>query len=106
MKNRVSITTVLVAAIVFATGIHAATVMEEIEIEGLVTPASPKALSAALEEALAVKVVGFDFYGTPSGWPVVKMEYDSSAVTRDQIEKVINSTSDPTGTPYRSPHGR
>ncbi len=101
MKNSVSIASVLVAALVYATGTLAATVIEEIEVEGLVTPASPKALSAALEDALAVKVVGFDLYGTPSGWPVVKIEYDSGAVTRDQIEKVINSTSDPTGTRYR-----
>lgn len=95
----------LFAILMVSSGAYAAKVVEEIEIEGLVTPASPKALSAALEERLAVKVLGFDFYGTPRGWPVVKLEYDSSAVSREQIESVIDSTKDPTGTPYKVHRG-
>lgn len=105
MKSRISIIAVLFAALVVTTGAFAATVMEEIEIEGMVSPASPKALTAALEGQLAVKVLGFDFYMTANGWPTVKVEYDSSAVSRDQIEKVIDSTEDPTGTPYRVHRG-
>ncbi len=88
-------------ALAAATPAYAAKVVEEIEIEGMVTPASPKALSAALEEQLAVKVLGYDFYGTDSGWPVIKVEYDSGAVSKDQIEQVIDSTKDPTGTPFK-----
>lgn len=100
MKNRVSIVAVLLAALATTTGAYAAKVVEEIEIEGMVSPASPKALSAALVEELAVKVLRFNFYGTASGWPSIEVEYDNGAVSRDQIEKVINSTNDPTGTPY------
>ena len=64
---------------------HAAAVTEEFQVEGLVSPASPKALAAALEEQLAVKVVGFDLRDTASGWPVVRVEFEEGAVTRDQI---------------------
>ncbi|MDX1513828.1 MAG: cytochrome c [Gammaproteobacteria bacterium] len=100
-KNGFRILAVVLASLVAATGAYAAKVVEEIEVEGLVTPASPKALSAALEEKLPVKVLGFNIYATANGWPTVKLEYDSSAVSRDQIEKVINATKDPTGTPFK-----
>jgi mono/diheme cytochrome c family protein len=101
MKSKVSLAVALFAALAVTTVAYAAKVVEEIEIEGMVSPASPKALSAALEEELAVKVLGYDFYGTANGWPIIKIEYDSGAVSRDQIEKVINATEDPTGTPYK-----
>jgi len=101
MKSKVSLAVVLFAALAVTTVAYAAKVVEKIEIEGMVSPASPKALSAALEEELAVKVLGYDFYGTANGWPIIKIEYDSGAVSRDQIEKVINATEDPTGTPYK-----
>ena len=100
MKKTIAIAAVLVAALAATTGAHAAKVVDEIQIEGMVSPASPKALSAALESQLAVKVLGYDFYGTENGWPIIRVEYDSSAVSRDQIEKVIDTTKDPTGTPY------
>jgi len=92
---------VLFAALAMTTAAYAAKVVEEIEIEGMVSPASPKALSAALEEQLKVKVVGYDFYGTDNGWPIVKVEFESGAASRDQIEQVINTTKDPTGTPFK-----
>jgi mono/diheme cytochrome c family protein len=101
MKRRVSIMAVLFAALAMATAAYAAKVVEEIEIEGMISPASPKALSAALEEQLKVKVVGYDFYGTDNGWPIVKVEFESGAASRDQIEQVINTTKDPTGTPFK-----
>ena len=101
MNSRVSLVAVLFAALAATTVADAAKVVEKIEIEGMVSPASPKALSAALEEQLAVKVLGYDFYGTYNGWPVIKVEYDSSAVSKDQIEKVINATKDPTGISYK-----
>jgi mono/diheme cytochrome c family protein len=105
MKKTIAIAAVLVAALAATTGAYAAKVVDHIQIEGMVSPASPKALSAALEEQLAVKVLGYEFYGTDNGWPIVKVEYDSSAVSRDQIEKVIDATKDPTGTPYRVHRG-
>jgi len=102
---RVSVFALLAAALSVPTGAYAAKVVEEIEIEGMVSPASPKALTAALEKQLEVKVLGYDFYGTPNGWPRMKVEYDSSRVTRDQIEKVIDSAEDPTGTSFRVHRG-
>ena len=80
---------------------HAAAVTEEFQVEGLVSPASPKALAAALEEQLAVKVVGFDLRDTASGWPVVRVEFEEGAVTRDDIAAVIDRTEDPTGRMFK-----
>ena len=74
---------------------------EEFPVEGLVSPASPKALAAALEERLAVKVVGYRLRDTVSGWPVVRVEFDEGAVTRDEIVAVIDETEDPTGRMFR-----
>ncbi len=105
MKSRVSLVAVLFAALAVTTVAYAAKVVEEIEIEGMVSPASPKVLSAALEEQLAVKVLGYNFYATANGWPTVKVEYDSGAVSKDQVEQVIDSTKDPTGTPYKVHRG-
>jgi mono/diheme cytochrome c family protein len=101
MKTSMALIAAVFATVALTTEALAAKVIEEIEIEGMISPASPKALAAALEEQLAVKVVGFNFFATESGWPAVKVEYDSSAVTRDQIEKTINSTKDPTGSPFK-----
>ena len=50
MKFRVSLVAVLFAALAMTTVAYAAKIVEEIEIEGMVSPASPKALSAALED--------------------------------------------------------
>lgn len=105
MKGRLSIIAVLFVPLGLVSGAFAETVVEEIQIEGMVTPASPKALQAALEEQLAVKVLGFEFYKTENGWPVVTLEYDPSTVSRDEIEEVIDATEDPTGTPYRVHRG-
>ena len=79
----------------------AAAVTEEFRIEGLVSPASPKALTAALEERLAVTVVGYRLRYTESGWPVVRVEFDEGAVTREEIAAVIDETEDPTGRKFR-----
>jgi mono/diheme cytochrome c family protein len=105
IKNGISLFAVLAAALVASTGVYAAEVVDEIEIEGMVSPASPKALTEALEKRLEVKVLGYDFYGTPNGWPRMKVAYDSAQVTRDQIEKVIDSAEDPTGTSFKVHRG-
>lgn len=76
---------------------HAGAATEEFQVEGLVSPASPKALAAALEERLAVKVVGYQLRDTASGWPVVRVEFAEGAVTRSEIAAVIDDTEDPTG---------
>ena len=80
---------------------HAGAVTEEFPVEGLISPASPKALAAALEERLAVKVVGYQLRDTASGWPVVRVEFEEGAVTRDEIAAVIDDTEDPTGRMFR-----
>jgi len=80
---------------------YAETVTEEFEIEGMVSPASPKALTAALEEKLDVKVAGYNFYNTDRGWPIIQVQFESGKTTRDQIAQVIAATSDPTGRKYK-----
>jgi len=80
---------------------YAAAVTEEFRIQGLVSPASPRALAAALEEQLAVKVVGFDLRDTASGWPVMRVEFEEGAVTRGDIATVIDRTEDPTGRMFK-----
>lgn len=80
---------------------HAAAVAEEFEVEGMISPASPKALTAALEGELAVKVVGYRMRDTASGWPVVRVEFEEGALTRDEIAAVIDRTEDPTGRTFR-----
>ena len=80
---------------------HAAAVTEEFQVEGLVSPASPKALTAALEERLAVKVVGYRMRDTESGWPVLRVEFEEGALTRAEIAAVIDDTEDPTGRKFR-----
>ena len=80
---------------------HAAAVTEEFQVEGLISPASPKALTAALEGALAVKVVGYRLRDTESGWPVVQVEFEEGALSRDEIAAVIDGTEDPTGRMFK-----
>ena len=81
---------------------HAAAVTaEEFQVEGLVSPASPKALTAALEERLAVKVVGYRMRDTESGWPVLRVEFEEGALTRAEIAAVIDDTEDPTGRKFK-----
>jgi len=76
-------------------------VIEEFQLEGLISPASPKALTAALETQLAVKVLGYDMRDTHTGWPVVRVAFDEGSVDRAQIEAVIDTTEDPTGRKFK-----
>ena len=91
----------LTIALWCAAGALAAAVTEEFQVEGLVSPASPKALAAALEERLAVKVVGYQLRDTESGWPVVRVEFAEGAVTRSEIAAIIDDTEDPTGRKFK-----
>lgn len=90
---------VLVLGAAMTSAVHAAT--EQFEVQGLVSPASPKALITALEKQLPVKVVGIDIRDTASGWPVIRVEFEAGTVTREQIEQAIGSTEDPTGRKYK-----
>ncbi|MBT7809701.1 MAG: hypothetical protein HN550_00030, partial [Deltaproteobacteria bacterium] len=53
--------------------VFAGTVEEEFKIEGLISPASPKALKYALENKLEVKVIDLNLKSTKTGWPVLRV---------------------------------
>ena len=71
----------LVALCLNYTMLFAGSTTADFKIEGLITPASPKALIAGLEKQLVVKVLKLDLKTTDSGWPVLTVEFDSSAVS-------------------------
>ncbi len=79
----------------------AAPATERFEIEGLISPASPKALTAALEEKLEVEVVGLNLKNTASGWPVLILRFDTAQLSRQDIEHAIAAIEDPAGHFYR-----
>lgn len=71
------------------------------KIEGLISPASPKALIKGLEDKLAVKVVNLNLKNSDSGWPVIEVEYDPDELTKETIEQAIDSIEDPAGHHYK-----
>ena len=94
-------TSALALGLWIATGGVSYAATEVFQVEGLVSPASPKALTAALEEKLAVKVAGYRIRDTESGWPEVQVEFEDGALTREEIAAVIDSTEDPTGRTFK-----
>ena len=90
----------LAALITSATTVAAVTV-EKFEIEGLISPASPKALTTGLEEKLQVKVVDLNLKNTKTGWPVLSVEFDSEQLSKEQIEQAIATIEDPAGHKYK-----
>jgi len=86
-------------------GVFAETIEEEFKIEGLISPASPKALKSALEKELEVKVIDLNLKSTKTGWPVLTVQFDSGAVSREKIENVIGEIEDPAGHKYKVHHG-
>ncbi len=85
--------------------VFAETVEEEFKIEGLISPASPKALKSTLEKELEVKVIDLNLKNTKTGWPVLTVQFDSGAVSREKIENVIGEIEDPAGHKYKVHHG-
>jgi len=85
--------------------VFAETVEEEFKIEGLISPASPKALKSALEKELEVKVIDLNLKNTKTGWPVLTVQFDSGAVSREKIENVIGKIEDPAGHKYKVHRG-
>jgi hypothetical protein len=65
--------------------VFAGTVEEEFKIEGLISPASPKALKSALEKELGIKVIDLNLKSTKTGWPVLTVQFDSVAVSKEKI---------------------
>jgi mono/diheme cytochrome c family protein len=92
---------VILVPLLFSTSSFAALAIEMFEIEGLISPASPKALTAELESLLKVKVVDLNLKNTASGWPVISIEFDSGQLSREDIEKVIATIEDPAGHKYQ-----
>ena len=91
--------------IFWLTPLLASTVKEEFKIEGLISPASPKALQSELEKELKVKILGLELTNTESGWPVLTLQYDSSSISKEEIEKTIAKIEDPAGHNYKVHHG-
>ena len=79
----------------------AGTVEEVIKIEGLISPASPKALISGLEKELRIKIVKLELTDTSSGWPELAIQFDPNLVSIDKIEKTIKSIEDPAGHNYK-----
>ena len=79
----------------------AGTVEEVIKIEGLISPASPKALISGLEKELKIKIVKLELTDTSSGWPELAIQFDPNSVSIDKIEKTIASIEDPAGHNYK-----
>ena len=92
-------------SVMASTQVVGASTVEKFEIEGLISAASPKALSAGLESELQVKVLDLNLKNTESGWPVISIEFDSSQMSRADIEKSIASIEDPAGHKYRVHNG-
>ncbi len=92
---------VILVPLLFSTNSFAVLVIEMFEIEGLISPASPKALTAELESLLKVKVVDLNLKNTDSGWPVISIEFESGQLSREDIEKVIATIEDPAGHKYQ-----
>ena len=68
--------------------VAASTVIDKFKIEGIISAASIKALQSELEKRVDVNILDLDLKGTDSGWPVLRVEYNSDTISKDCI--VIN----------------
>ncbi len=85
----------------FLSPVYGGSEVAKFKIEGLISPASPKALTAGLEEKLAVKVLDLNLKNTDSGWPVLSVQHNPDEVSIEKIEQMIASTEDPAGHKYQ-----
>ncbi len=88
-----------------STSTFAARSVEMFQIEGLISAASPKALTEELERELNAKVINLNLKNTESGWPVLSVEFDSGQLSRGDIEKTIAGIEDPAGHKYKVHQG-
>ena len=79
----------------------AVTVEEEFKIEGIISIASIKALQSELLKQLDLKIIELNLKKTDSGWPVLRVKYNSDLITKDKIENVIGKIEDPAGHKYK-----
>jgi len=107
--NRITPFTIIIAILsplVFAPGLAAAAVtVEAFAIEGLRSPASPKALRQALAKDSRINVLGLELKDTPSGWPLLTLEYDTAKITPEQIKQLIAGIEDPAGHHFKVHEG-
>lgn len=96
---------IILATTLTSTNAVAARTVEMFEIEGLISAASPKALTEGLESKLMVKVIDLNLKNTESGWPVISIEFDSAQLTKEDIAKTIGSIEDPAGHNYQVHEG-
>ncbi len=99
MKTVPPVNLLAVLFVAFFTSISASAEVsvEKFEIEGLISPASPKALTAELEAALDVKVVELDLKNMQTGWPTLSVEFDTDQLSAEDIAETISSIEDPAG---------
>lgn len=79
----------------------AGTVEEEFKIEGLISPASPKVLQSVLVKKLNVKIIDLNLKKTKTGWPVLRVQFNSETISKEKIEKIIGEIEDPAGHKYK-----
>ncbi len=103
MKNAFKRSMIYVFALVILSPATAltATQTEKLKIEGLISPASPKALLAAVEASKKVTVIDLNLKDTETGWPELVVSFDSDVITLEAIEELIASTKDPAGQHYK-----
>ena len=92
---------VMLAMLTTGGNVLAALTVEEFEIEGLISPASPKALSKALEKRLQVKVVDLNLKNSSSGWPLLSVEFDFGS-TDEERYRANNCIDRRSGRPHLS----
>jgi mono/diheme cytochrome c family protein len=95
----------LITCLLISSSSIAATSIEVFEIEGLISPASPKALTSQLVERLDVKIVNLNLKDTNTGWPQLSVEFDSGSLSRSDIEQTISGIEDPAGHMYKVHQG-
>ena len=88
-----------------SSSIMAETLEEEFKIEGIITIASIKALQSELPKKLDLKIIDLNLKKTDSGWPVLRVQYNSDLITKDKIETAIGEIEDPAGHFYKVHNG-
>ena len=81
--------------------IFAGTLEEEFKIEGIISIASIKALQSELPKKLDLKILDLNLKKTDSGWPILRVQFNSDQITKDDIETAIGKIEDPAGHFYK-----
>ena len=70
-------------AVFVSSSIMAETLEEEFKIEGIISLASIKALQSELPKKLDLNIIDLDLKKTNSGWPVIRVQYNSDLIKYD-----------------------